>query len=286
MRRELREILTRHGMSEVSGATLASFGVLGAIYQVLLAVWPQWARHDWWILCSLSLGCLLFGIAHAWPKLTIRQSYKHPDFTIEVKSGDLFSERGNLVIGFTDTFDTELEGGVVIHPSSVQGQFQSRYYRDDIERLDASLDVALRGHPIVARESRELKPSGKLARYAVGTTAVINADGVKFYALAYGRMGNDFRVTSSVDSIWKSLGCVWSIIRAQGSLEPVAMPVIGSELARIGSMDRNSLIKMIALSFTASMREDMVSRKLSIVVHPKDRNYVDMVDIKRFLKTL
>ncbi|WP_406443059.1 DUF6430 domain-containing protein [Streptomyces sp. NBC_01613] len=286
MRREVREILSRHGMGEVGGAALASFGILSAIYQILLAVWPQLTRHSWWVLCSLSLGCLLLGIAHAWPKLTIRQSYKHPDFAIEVKCGDLFSEHGNLVIGFTDTFDTDLEGGFIISPRSVQGQFQSRYYPDGIERLDASLDAALCGHPVIARESSELKPSGKLARYAVGTTVMININGVRFYALAYGRMGNDLRVNSSVDAIWKSLTCAWSAIRTQGSLEPVAIPVIGSELARIGSMDRNSLIKMIALSFVASMREDMLSRKLSIIVHPADRGYVDMVDIKRFLKTL
>ncbi|MGW1674480.1 macro domain-containing protein [Streptomyces sp. NPDC002324] len=286
MRRELREIFSGHGVAEVAGAALTSFGLLSAIYQILLAIWPQWARHGWWILCSLALGCLFLGLAHAWPRLSIRQSFGRPDFMIEVKCGDLFNESGNLVIGFTDTFDTDPEGGIVISPGSVQGQFQSQYYRDDITRLDVLLDAALREHPVIARESRDSKRSGKLARYAIGTTLVLHLSGSKFYALAYGRMGNDLRVSSSVDALWKSLDCAWNAIRTYGSLEPVAVPVIGSELARVGSMDRNSLIKMIALSFVASTREDMVSRKLSIIVHSKDRGSVDMVDIRRFLRTL
>lgn len=282
----MREVFSRSGLAEVAVASLASFGVLSAIYQIALAVWPELARNAWWVLCSLVLGCLTVGFIHAWPKLHIRQNYKHPDFTIEVKFGDLFSERGNVVIGFTDTFDTDMTGDLVISRSSVQGQFQSRYYRESAESLDALLDTALRGFPVITRESRELKASGKLERYAVGTTALITVAEVKFYAVAYGRMGNDLRVTSSVDALWSSLTCAWSSIRTHGSLEPVAIPVIGSELARVGAMDRNSLIKMIALSFVASMREGMLSRKLSIIVHPKDRGYVNMGDIERFLKTL
>jgi hypothetical protein len=75
-------------------------------------------------------------------------------------------------------------------------------------------------------------------------------------------------------------------VRVHGGLDPVAVPVIGSELARVGSLDRTSLIKMIALSFAASSREEIVSRQLTIVVHPKDRQTVNLVDVEKFLRTL
>ena len=286
MRQELRETLfTRQGISEVSIASLTAFGILGAISQTALAIWPQLARHDWLILGSLTASCITAGIVLTWPKLSIAQTYDHPEFTIRVKCGDILNETGNIVIGFTDTFDTDTTNGIVIDPRSVQGQFQAKYY-NDVTRLDGELDEFLRHTLIAATESASEKPRGKLRRYPVGTVAVLDNSSSRYYAVAYGYMRNDSRVSCSVDAIWKSLTATWECVRTHGRLDPVAIPVIGSQLARVGSLDRESLIKMIALSFVASTRQEIVSRQLTIVIHPKDRRSVSLINIDRFLKAL
>jgi len=64
------------------------------------------------------------------------------------------------------------------------------------------------------------------------------------------------------------------------------MPIIGSELARINCLDRESLLRMILLSFAARSREDPVCRKLVVVVHPKDYDRINMLEIEAFLRTL
>ncbi|MFF7936957.1 macro domain-containing protein [Streptomyces sp. NPDC007940] len=250
-----------------------------------LAVRPDLARHDWLILTTLAGCCILAGICHAWPRLIITHTYTHPSCEIRIKVGDILKEKGNIIVGFTDTFDTDVSDGVIIDPRSVQGQFQQKFY-SDTERLDNELDVALRDTPVATIEAATAKARGKLNRYEVGTIAVLSVGGSRYFATAYGYMRNDYRVSSSVNALWLSLAKAWESVRTHGSLDAVAIPVIGSELARVGALDRNSIVKMIALSFIASTREEIVSRQLTIVIHPKDRRFVNLVDIDRFLRTL
>ncbi|MEU5000897.1 macro domain-containing protein [Streptomyces sp. NPDC021622] len=287
MRQGTREaLLTRQGIAEISAASLASFGALSAAFQVALAIWPGLARHDISILLLLAGGCLLVGAFHAWPKFEATHNYSHPNFAIQIKCGDIFDERDNVVVGFTDTFDTDMRHRDIISPSSVQGQFETKYYGEDITRLDSEIEDKLTNIPALGRETGASKPRGKLIRYPIGTTIALNSGNIRAFAVAYGFMRNDLRVSCSVDALWKSLTSTWDAVRIHGGLAPISIPVIGSELARIGSLDRTSLIKMIALSFVASSREEIVSRQLTIVVHPKDRQSVNLMDVERFLKSL
>lgn len=286
MRQELREsVFSRQGISEVVTASLASFGILSAAFQTALALHPSFARHDWIILTSLAGCCVLAGIIHAWPKRSITHVYNHPSCTIQVKIGDILEEQGNVVIGFTDTFDTDMTDGLVIDPRSVQGQFQRKFYTE-ISQLDSELEEFLHSAPIIASESANSKTRGKLNRYEIGTVVPLSKGGCRYFATAYGYMRNDLRVNCSVNALWLSLTKAWESVRSRGSLDPVAVPIIGSELARVGTLDRNSIAKMIALSFMASAREETVSRQLTIVIHPKDRRYVNLIDLDRFLRTL
>ncbi|MFH9984638.1 macro domain-containing protein [Streptomyces luteogriseus] len=279
-------MLTRQGVGAIAAASLAAFGLLSAAFQVALAVWPSLTQHDIWILILLASSCLAAGVWHAWPRFETDHRYRYPDFVIQVKCGDVLDEPENVIIGFTDTFDTDLEGGIVISPRSVQGQFQERYYIGSTGDLDSDLSRRLSGVRLSVSEDVENKRRGKRDRYPIGTTVMLERSGKRFYAVAYGYMRNDLRVSCSMDALWASLTAAWNSVRIHGGLDPIAIPVIGSELARVGSLDRTSLIKMIALSFVASSREEIVSRKLTIVVHPKDRHAVNLVDVERFLRTL
>ncbi|KAB2371005.1 macro domain-containing protein [Actinomadura montaniterrae] len=276
---------TKQGLADFATAALASFGLLSAVFQIALAIWPSLAHHAWLTLGSLASSCLVAGLVHRWPQSTVEHSYTYPNFVIRIKQGDILEESGNVIIGFTDTFDTDISDGVVIDPRSVQGQFQLKYY-PGVEALDLELERALGNTQVIARESLTTKARGKLSRYEIGTVAVLNEGGARYYALAYGYMRNDMRVSCSVDAIWRSLSSVWDAVRTHGRLDPVAIPVIGSELARVGSLDRSSLIKMIALSFVASSRQEVVSRELLIIIHPKDRRQIRMNDLDRFLRAL
>jgi hypothetical protein len=127
---------------------------------------------------------------------------------------------------------------------------------------------------------------GKLARYPVGTVVVIGTPQRRFFCSAYGRMGNDLIVGSSPEELWQSLSRLWDSVHLHARLEHLAMPVCGSDLARINSMDHGSLLKMILLSYVARSRGRVVCQSLTVVVHQKDYYRIDMLELDVFLRSL
>lgn len=95
------------------------------------------------------------------------------DVTLSIVVGDLFAHDNHLAVGFSDTFDTSVADDRIIHSASVQGQLLHRIYDGNQQRLDEELAAALAAMPPVRTESRADKPYGKLARYPIGTVAVL-----------------------------------------------------------------------------------------------------------------
>lgn len=201
--------------------------------------------------------------------------------------GDLFEQQdANLVVGFTDTFDTASDGGAVIDGTSVQAQLLLRRYGGDVRRLDAALDTALGGIEPLARESRAGKPLGKLDRYPLGTVAVLGARPQLTFATAYSRIGNDLLAASSVEDLWFSLNRLWDTVSRHARPEAVAMPLVGSGLSRLDHLDQESLLRLILMSFVARSREGAICRELRVVVRPADLARINMPEVAAFLRTL
>jgi hypothetical protein len=89
-----------------------------------------------------------------------------------------------------------------------------------------------------------------------------------------------------VDTLWASLGSLWSAVAEHGRLMPLAMPIVGSDLARIDPLNRENLLKMILMSFVVRSRESVFCKELTIVVHPKDLGEINMVQVAAYLRRL
>ncbi|MEV7357346.1 macro domain-containing protein [Kitasatospora sp. NPDC091276] len=271
--------------SLAANSTLA-FGVGSGIIQLLFALWPNIETSRIAILLALMVSSLACGALRAVPRTKVSRSFGRPDITVVVKVGDLFDEQSHLVIGFNDVFDTDWTGDVVISRGSVQGQFLDRVYAGDIDQLDSDLSVSLAGFPVQSRETRSSKRAGKLIRYPVGSVAVLSSGEKSYFCSAYGKMENDLTVSSNMDDLWLSLGGLWRAVGRHGRREAIAMPIIGSEMARIDHADREMLVRMILLSFVVNSRERLISKKLTIVIHPDDARRVDMLEMGAFLRVL
>ncbi|MEU8930113.1 macro domain-containing protein [Streptomyces sp. NPDC048409] len=277
---------TRLGLSTTGRACAVQFGLLSGAAQLYLTFWPDSSLPRGPAFLALAGVALVGGVLRSWPRQTVRHEYLRPGFRVTLTVGDLFDQPCHLVIGFNDVFDTDTTDDRVIVRRSVQGQFLHRIYAGNVGRLDQDLASALAGRQPVALESREAKPLGKLARYPSGTVAVLGLPARYYFLSAYGTMGNDLTVSSGPDQVWQGLGELWQAVHAHARREAVAMPVIGSDLARIDSMDHAGLIKMILLSFVTRSRQSVVCKELTIVVRPEEYGRIDMLELGAFLRTL
>lgn len=209
------------------------------------------------------------------------QHYNSANVDIRIVEGDLFDQPGNLVVGFSDTFDTAIPN--IIATASVQGQFLERIYGGDIQQLDAALDAALAS----LQSSEHVAKPGKTNRYAMGTVAALQQGRRFFFCIAYTRMNDQNVAVSSIDGVWRSLLNLWESVSTYANGDTVAMPVLGGGLARLSQiLPAQDSIRLIILSFMFACRNSRVCQGLDIVVRKQDVKNLDMPELQAFLKSL
>lgn len=234
-----------------------------------------------------TLAALREQVRHARGGEILRREFPGLRTTVAVVKGDLFEqEDANLVVGFTDTFDTFTRQDVVISSTSVQGQLVARVFGGQVEELDTLLRRGLRQVAPVTQESRTAKPQGKRTRYPLGTVAALPLDGRRIFATAYSQLGNDLVARSTAETLRESLGKLWDAVALHGQYRPVAVPLIGSGLARIRELSREQLITMIIDTFVHSCRKHTaVASQLRIILRQTELESTQMSDVARFLES-
>jgi transcriptional regulator with XRE-family HTH domain len=219
-------------------------------------------------------------------RLPIHHQLSSLDTSLSIVEGDLFAQDTHLAVGFSDTFDTSTADDRVIHSSSVQGQLLRQVYHGDQGRLDEQLAAALTYISPVSVESRQDKPYGKLTRYRLGTVAVLGEPRRLIFAVAYTQMGNDLVAHAPVEDLWYCFTKLWEAVYRHGQRGALSVPLMGSGLARIDTLDRGNLLRLILLSFVSYSRLRLICHELRIVISPEDIHRVDLAGLEEFLKTL
>ncbi|WP_371781071.1 macro domain-containing protein [Streptosporangium subroseum] len=264
-------------------STLAVLGGLAGLAGLLDALFPDiFEPKGWYYLLGILVVSVGWATIRAWPRAEYSRYFPVLDITVSITVGDLFDQEGHLVIGMSDTFDTDVPK--VIKDHSVQGQLLSREYRGDIKRLDYELGQALKGVELVAVESIQSKPHGKRKRYPVGTVPVLGTVQRRYFCCAYSMMSNSCVAQASPEGIWTSLARTWEIVRESAQHDPVSIPIIGSGLARLsGQLSRTDLVRLILLSFLVASRQRIVTKHLHIVIHPTDALEMDLRQMEEIL---
>jgi len=264
---------------------LIAFGVIAGGIEFLGALFRSFPPYPAATFATTLVICVIWGFTRTYPRFNLRHRIAGANITLNVVIGDLFAQDTHIVVGFSDTFDTSIADGQVIHSSSLQGQLLRFVYGDDQQRLDSELSAALSAVRPVKKESRAGKPYGKLARYPIGTVAVLGKPQRRIFALAYGKMGNDMVTRSPVKDLWYCFNQLWEAVDRKGQRGPVSVPLMGSGLARINSLDPENLLRLILLSFVSYSRTELVCHELRIVIRPDDADRIDLLNLREFLRT-
>ena len=280
------------GRRRFASEVLAAFGGVSAMVQFTGQLFPgALARPG--LITAAALGlCVAWGVARARRRSFVAHEFRNPGTKVVVVPGDLFDQEAHLVVGFTDTFDTETGGdtdtgiGGLIDASSLQGQLLDREYAGDARFLDRELTAALHEARPQFRERRADKRRGKLLRYPIGTTVVLGRRPRLVFAVACSRIGNDYVARSSVEEFGVSLHRLWDAVQRHGRLEPLAMPLLGAGLSRLDHVDVEGLVRMIVLSFVLRSRERLICRELRIVLRTEDFARLDLRELDALLGVL
>lgn len=258
-----------------------SLGVISGIIQIVTFSFTDLPSYGWTGLFFTTGLSALTALILSWPKKSFSESFSNPDVRIGIKVGNIFDQEGHLVIGFSDTFDTEI--GDIISSTSMQGQFLMSIYENNRMRLDNDLDDLLKNE-----ESSEdsTKTRGKNKRYKIGTVVALKGENRKYFCCAYSRMGSDLKATSDINNLWFSLQNLWTKIRLEGEQKTIVIPVIGTSLARVSGISYKLPINLILLSFIINSRVEPISKELILIIQEKDKEKINMLEVRDFLKSL
>ena len=237
------------------------------------------------ILCkSYWLGLVVIGIAassiHNHEKISYKGTMEDDDLQIEVKVNDLFSIKASSYVIPTNTFFRTVMEGEYVSPESVQGAFQLKYFKNNIDELDNLIAESLAQQGIEGEDSSDIH--GQTKKYPIGTVAKVDYKEKHYYFLAindvnkFGKPEN--QEYTNVNTALKGL---MESINRFGHCDNLAMPLIGTGRAAIREATLENVIEDTVDRFVNS--HDKIAQKLIISIRPKD--YLDdKVDLKKVKK--
>jgi hypothetical protein len=276
-----RDLATGRFWARFLTHSFAAVGAIAVVLSTLDILFPsRLVVHGVRWALGILAASFIYGLVQSWPR-PIEQAYSSPNTTIRVVKGDLLEEKGHLVIGTCDTFDTFTPN--VIARGSLQGQALDRLFGGDVAELDRRIDEALSAHTPVGT----VEKPGKQYRYELGTIAVLREPTRKVFFLAYSEMDQHNQARSTPDRIWKSLLSLWEEVSRYGNGGSVSIPVIGGGQSRMSQvLPAQDSIRFIALSFMFASREEKICDELRVVVRPLEYSRLDRPELQSFLSSL
>ncbi|MCR5701106.1 MAG: DUF6430 domain-containing protein [Lachnospiraceae bacterium] len=216
-----------------------------------------------------------------WDRLEYAVKIKNlPDITITLKVCNVLENKGAVIIPTNSTFDTLMEDEF-ISTGSVQGQYQTKYFKGRMEELNKKIEIGLEGKTFV-----ELKDGRKHNKkwYPIGTVSRINERNKRAYFLVDSDIDPN-GITIDVDAlnISQALTNLWNYLYREGNAEPYSIPLIGTGKARAKDVSRNDIVQQIILSFLVASREHKITESLTICIYPGDFDKIGWDELCEFL---
>lgn len=232
------------------------------------------------IFLILFLISSLLAIISTIPPLNVVDKIKDKDITIRILIGNLFNQKGDIVVNTNSTFDTTFKNDF-ISPHSIQGQLTKREY-DKVEHLDEKIAAQLNDIKPVNKHSRS---ESKEHQYEIGTIIKLNhRSGFRSYWVAMADVNEFGKPNGKFENLQICLESLWRFIGEKGHMTRLIIPILGSGKTGINE-NRFTILKEIIFSFVAYAKEQKITDELVICIYPSDikDGKLDIYELKKYL---
>lgn len=245
-------------------------------YQGLFSVYN---KHFWCGAIIVLALSIYFNREKLIKKVTIANS---SDISIVLKVCDVLNNPGAVIIPTNTTFDTSTRDDF-ISKNSVQGQYQEKYYRNNLALLNKKIEAGLKGKSYVSlKDGRKSKKK----RYDIGTVCRISEEGKKRAYFVADSDINNKGIPINVDAanISQTLVKLWDTLAFEGNQEAYSIPLIGTGKAKVKDASRDEIARETIISFLAATREHKITDTLYICISPNDLETIDWDGLCIFLE--
>lgn len=186
---------------------------------------------------------------------------------IEIKKGDIFKEKGLIVIPFNEYFDTTVDD-VIISSHSLNGKFLNNY-KIDVNELNDFIKKSI--DPINLPRTKTSRgdkfPLGRIIKYKT------------FLLLAFSHFNADNVANITRIEYEQCLITMWQELRRTYNGEPIVLPLIGSGITSFTDLSEKSNIDLLkCMICTLKFSKIQFQEDIKIVVTEKVWNDLDLVN--------
>lgn len=233
----------------------------------------------------ILIGSVIYAFISTKKALNYTATIKDTGIKVSLSIGSLFLAKTNsFVISTNTTFDMKMDNEF-ISETSVQGQFQLKYFKNNLQSLDKLLAEGLEGVPSIHLNRK----ASKCDQYPVGTVSKINYKKRHYYFTAIADINEKGKtVNTSIENVKMCLLGTWESISQKGHVEDLAIPVIGTGRASIPNLSIEKAMMEMIYSIVDYSRTKKISNHFYIRIHPSDikKNSIDMDELNGFLQCM
>lgn len=259
---------------QIVEAVLALLGIILTVGECVQWMFNSNIIYTWMqdYVVLILLACTVISFWKNKAQLSYEYFLKGTDVKINLKVTDVLTAKAAIVIPTNTTFDTKMEDEF-ISISSVQGQFQKKYFDNNLGVLDSLIEKGLEGYTYEKIDRIHSKDK----KYPLGTVSKVTYDGKHYYFVAIADI-NEYgkTVNTKFENVQIALEGLWSQLESRGHIENLAIPLLGTGRAGIKDASRRKVIQEIIFSFVASAKGRKITENLQICIHPLDLEHKDL----------
>lgn len=193
----------------------------------------KWNDHhvlSWIVIAVIVLACLWYACAQVQRKKQIKIRISE-NFQLTVEEGNLFNQKGVIVIPVNDYFDTHIGDGI-IDPKSIHGQFIQNLFKDRVKELDDKITASLKSQGL---QGVEVAPrlNGKNMKFSLGDCADVMDGGNRYVCVVTTEFDADNIARLTRDKLSTVVNGLFNHLELVAGRDTVSMPVIGAGNARL-----------------------------------------------------
>lgn len=202
--------------------------------------------------------------------------------TVHIITGDIFAQDGLKVIPFNEYFDTQVDDRI-ISKKSLNGQYIEKKFPDTVELnklIKEDKDLNIDENVIDKSVNRE----GNTVQYKLGSSLRIE----DYVLTAFTRFNDKNMAQLSMYEYLNFLLYFWNEINRVHAQTPVYVPIFGSGITRFKNgfedINDNELLNIMIWTFKVSKIKFKYPAKLTIIIHEKKIDKMDIFKLKEMEK--
>lgn len=269
-----------------------SIGVAGLMFSILSFILTIWSWEELgvygydkvYILIAIALLSLV--IAIIWTIVNKRsEKWQQGNASIEVLYGNIikigFSKKRPqlgkriVVIPVNTHYDTIVNDEIVA-ASSLHGQWIN-YLCNKGETTDSvndKIQLQISSQNVTSLHFDSSK-KGNQTEYPLGTVIKYNCGNTIFYLIASAKFDTNLQAHCNKDQLQDVIKSLLIFYDTYGQGYPIYIPLLGTELSRVGISESESMQLMVDLCM---LNREKIHGKVNIVVYEKHRSQVPIFD--------